>query len=376
MPWTAVLRILDVRSAGEVEIVPQNGNGLQDAGAPELDHASELFARYSGGVYRYCLRRLGSREEAEDALQVTYLNAWRSLKGGFQPNQHQPWLYQIAANVCSTSLRSKLRGKQVELRDPAALDALVAQERIGAEELVGLSEALRDLPARQRRALVLRDWQGLSYREIARELAVSVASVETLLFRGRNRIAAALSNADWKKAASSARALFIWPVVALRTKSAATAGAEQVKIGLVAGGAVAPLIAFGLIQGFLPGQRNQPPEPVRTSPVGQVKGVQTSGSAADEGIRVHRPFSQAGTHAAAAHRPSGDRKHAAPAANGGDRPEPTTDTPAKAGPAAAPTPDAKKIVVCHSTQSKKNPGVTISVSVHAKGHQDDTPGTC
>ena len=356
--------------------MPHNGNGLQDAGVPELDHASELFARYSGGVYRYCLRRLGSREEAEDALQVTYLNAWRSLKGGFQPDQHQPWLYQIAANVCSTSLRSKLGRKQVELGDPAALDALAAQERTGADELVGLSEALRDLPARQRRALVLRDWQGLSYSEIARELAVSVASVETLLFRGRNKIAAALSNGDWRKAASSARALFIWPVAFLRTKSATTAGAEHLKIGAVAGGAVAPLIAFGLIQGFLPGQSNPPSQSGRTSPVAEVKGVQTSGSAADEGSRPHRAFSRAGTHAAGAHRRSGDRKHGAPAAKGGDRHEPTTDTPAKAGPAAAPTPDAKKIVVCHPTHSKKNPGVTISVSPHAKGHRNDTPGSC
>jgi RNA polymerase sigma-70 factor (ECF subfamily) len=355
--------------------VPHNGNGLQDAGVPELDHASELFARHSGGVYRYCLRRLGSREEAEDALQVTYLNAWRSLKGGFQPDQHQPWLYQIAANVCSTSLRSKLGRKQVELGDPAALDALVARERTGADELVGLSEALRDLPARQRRALVLRDWRGLSYSEIARELAVSVASVETLLYRGRNKIAAALSNGDWRKAASSARALFIWPVVFLRTKSATTAGAEHLKIGAVAGGAVAPLIAFGLIQGFLPEQSYPPSQSGRNSPVAQVKGVQTSGSAA-EGSRPHRLFSQAGTHAAAAHRRSGDRKHAAPAAKGGDRPEPTTDTPAKAGPAVAPTPDPKKIVVCHTTHSKKNPGVTISVSAHAKGHRNDTPGAC
>ena len=355
--------------------MPHNGNGLQDAGVPELDHASELFARHSAGVYRYCLRRLGSREEAEDALQVTYLNAWRSLKGGFQPDQHQPWLYQIAANVCSTSLRSKLGRKQVELGDPAALDALAAQERTGADELVGLSEALRDLPARQRRALVLRDWQGLSYSEIARELAVSVASVETLLFRGRNKIAAALSNGDWRKAASSARALFIWPVAFLRTKSATTAGAEHLKIGAVAGGAVAPLIAFGLIQGFLPGQSNPPSQSGRTSPVAEVKGVQTSGSATDEGSRPHRAFSRAGTHAAGAHRRSGDRKHGAPAAKGGDRPEPTTDTPAKAG-AAAPTPDAKKIVVCHPTHSKKNPGVTISVSPHAKGHRNDTPGSC
>jgi RNA polymerase sigma-70 factor (ECF subfamily) len=355
--------------------VPQNGNGLPDAGAPELEHASELFARHSAGVYRYCLRRLGSREEAEDAVQVTYLNAWRSLKGGFQPDQHRPWLYQIAANVCSTSLRSKLGRKQVELRDPAALDSLVAQDRAGADELVGLSEALRDLPTRQRRALVLRDWHGLSYNEIAAELAVSVASVETLLFRGRKKIAAALSNAEWRKAAPSARALLIWPFAFLRTKSAATAGAEHLKLGLVlAGGAVAPLVAFGVIQSFLPGQTNQPPQSARTSPVVEIKGVLASGSAVAESGLLRVARSTAKTHNTRRH--SGAGQHAAAAKSGGRSKSPAA-SPTKVGPPAAPAEKSNKVVLCHKTQSTKNPGVTISVSGNALGGlSKDSPGTC
>jgi RNA polymerase sigma-70 factor (ECF subfamily) len=357
--------------------VPQNGNGLQEAGAPELERASELFARHSAGVYRYCLRRLGSREEAEDALQVTYLNAWRSLKGGFQPDEHRPWLYQIAANVCSTSLRSKLGRKQVELRDPAALDSLVAQDRAAGDELVGLSEALRDLPTRQRRALVLRDWQGLSYNEIAAELAVSVASVETLLFRGRNKIAATLSNADWRKAAPSARALLIWPFAFLRTKPAATAGAEHLKMGLVlAGGAVAPLVTFGLIQGFLPGQSNQPPQSVLTSPIVQVKSAQASGPSVDESSLARVPDLRARTDEAGAPRHSGAGKHAV-SPKGGSQSHPSAAPPTKSGPPDAPAAKSNKVVLCHETHSPKNPGVTISVSGHGtNGHREDSPGAC
>jgi RNA polymerase sigma-70 factor, ECF subfamily len=357
--------------------MPQNGNGLQDARAPELERASELFARHSAGVYRYCLRRLGSREEAEDAVQVTYLNAWRSLKGGFQPDRHGPWLYQIAANVCSTSLRTKLGRKQVELRDPAALDSLVAQDRAGADELVGLSEALRGLPTRQRRALVLRDWHGLSYSEIAAELAISVAAVETLLFRGRKKIATALSNADWKKAAPSARALLIWPFAFLRTKSAATAGAEHLKTGLVlAGGAVAPLVAFGLVQVLLPGHK-QPFQSARSSPVAEVKGAQASGSSVDVGSLPRLAGFTVSAAKAGARRDSGAGQHDAAAKSGG-RSQSSADSPTKADPPPATSQKPAKVVLCHETHSKTYPGVTIGVSGHASdsGLRNDSPGAC
>ena len=85
-------------------------SALEHESTVEADDATELFTRHSPGIYRYCLRRLGSPEEAEDALQLTYLNAWRSLKSGFEPTQRRPWLFGIAANVCSTALRTKLGG--------------------------------------------------------------------------------------------------------------------------------------------------------------------------------------------------------------------------------------------------------------------------
>ena len=82
---------------------------LREAGhadAPEA-RVERLYCDYAGRIYRYCLSRLDSPEEAEDALQATYLNAWRSLNSGVEPLSNRPWLFQIAANVCASMLRTK-----------------------------------------------------------------------------------------------------------------------------------------------------------------------------------------------------------------------------------------------------------------------------
>jgi RNA polymerase sigma-70 factor (ECF subfamily) len=349
-------------------------SALEHERTVEADDATELFTRHSPGIYRYCLRRLGSPEEAEDALQLTYLNAWRSLKSGFEPAQRGPWLFGIAANVCSSALRTKLGGTSLELRDPGTLDELAAHEKAGREELLGLSEALRTLPVRQRRALLLRDWQGLSYREIAAELAVSVASVETLLFRGRKRVAATLATADWKKVAPSVRALLIWPFAFMRTKSLPVGGGEHLKVGIaLAGGSVAPLIAFGVLQGFLPGEQKEA-QAVRHGSVAGVMSAQAAGSWLDEGPLPHASLAIARREKAPAHPVHRPADHES--TDGADPRKPTEGSSGPEAPSAAASP-APKITVCHSTSSAKTPGVTVTVSEDAlKGLQGDSPGPC
>ena len=71
--------------------------------APQL--AEELFNEHHRRIYLYCLRLLGSPEEAEDAVQATYLNACRSLMDGFEPEAAQAWLFKVAHNVCLTRQR-------------------------------------------------------------------------------------------------------------------------------------------------------------------------------------------------------------------------------------------------------------------------------
>ena len=162
--------------------------------------AERLFEQHSGWIYGYCLRQLRSPEEAEDALQATYLNACRSLKGGFVPRADSAWLLRVAHNVCITRLRSSGRRGRLEwAQDSEVLEQTVAAPERRAEELIGLPEALATLPELQRRAILLREWQGLSYREVAADLGLTQSAVETLIFRARRSLATALEYPDARR---------------------------------------------------------------------------------------------------------------------------------------------------------------------------------
>ena len=159
--------------------------------APQL--AEELFNEHHRRIYLYCLRQLGSPEEADDAVQATYLNACRSLKDGFEPEAAQAWLFKVAHNVCLTRQRSAYRRARVERpQDLQAVQDTIAAPEASGDELFGLDEALAGLPEQQRNAILLREWQGLSYREVAAKLGVTQAAVETLIFRARRSLANSL----------------------------------------------------------------------------------------------------------------------------------------------------------------------------------------
>jgi RNA polymerase sigma-70 factor, ECF subfamily len=159
--------------------------------APQL--AEDLFNEHYRPLYRYCLRQLGSPEEAEDAVQATYLNACRSLMTGFEPDAAQAWLFKVAQNVCLTRQRSSFRRARIERpQDLQAVQDTVAAPEAHGDELFGLDEALAGLPEQQRKAILLREWQGLSYREVGAKLGLTQAAVETLIFRARRSLASAL----------------------------------------------------------------------------------------------------------------------------------------------------------------------------------------
>jgi len=176
--------------------------------APEADATRDLYERYARQIFAYCLHQLGNKEEAEDAMQSTFLNAFRGFKRGVDPEFESAWLYKIAQNVCLTRQRSTTRRRRVEM--PGDLDALqdvLPAHAAQSDELIGLPEALGGMPEQQRRALLLREWQGLSYKEIAEELDLSQAAVETLLFRARRSLATGLTEqARGKSALGKGRA--------------------------------------------------------------------------------------------------------------------------------------------------------------------------
>jgi RNA polymerase sigma factor (sigma-70 family) len=156
----------------------------------------DLYSQYSKQIYSYCLHKLRSREEAEDAVQTTFMNAFRSLQRGATTQFEQAWLFKIAQNVCFA--RQSSSSKRLRLEAPNDFEVLqeIVPAREGEQplELMGLEEALERMPENQRRAILLREWQGLSYREIGAELDLSQASVEMLIFRARRALAGALES--------------------------------------------------------------------------------------------------------------------------------------------------------------------------------------
>jgi RNA polymerase sigma factor (sigma-70 family) len=175
------------------------------AASPQpVAEAHSLFERYREPVYRYCLNRLRSHEEAEDALQNTFLRAYAALMRGVQPDHEAAWLYTIAHNVCLSRRAAAARRSRVEtVRDVTLLaDTVAAPQR--EDDAMPFRDGLASLTPRLRRALLLREWQGLSYQEIADELGTTVSAVETLIFRARRQLAQALGDATRPQLAAAA----------------------------------------------------------------------------------------------------------------------------------------------------------------------------
>jgi RNA polymerase sigma factor (sigma-70 family) len=182
--------------------VPSIGRAVrvERASAPEGDLTRALYEEYANQIFRYCLHQLGSREEAEDAVQSTFLNAFRGIKRGIVPELESAWLFKIAHNVCLSRRRSTWRRGRIEsTADFEVVEELTPAPSRRADELMGLQDVLEGMPESQRRAILLREWQGLSYREIADELDLSQGAVETLIFRARRALAAGLEEPPQRK---------------------------------------------------------------------------------------------------------------------------------------------------------------------------------
>jgi RNA polymerase sigma factor (sigma-70 family) len=163
----------------------------------EATAVERLYERHSRRIFSFCLYHLRKRDAAEDAVQTTFMYALGALRRGVTPEAEAAWLLKIAHNVCLTRFDADRRRGKIEVaRDPQVLAELAPARAPEDGELLRVGEALARLPERQRRAILLREWQGLSYAEIAVELSLSEAAVETLLFRARRALARELLGAD------------------------------------------------------------------------------------------------------------------------------------------------------------------------------------
>ena len=204
----------------------------QDPAAAEATR--QLFEKHRQRIFAYCLGQLGNRCDAEDAVQTTFLYAFSCLERGVTPEAELAWLFKIALNVCRTRRRTLGRRRRIEA--PTDFDtceyALAGPER-GENELLGLSSALAAMPPNQRNALLLREWQGLTYAEIAEKLTLSQSAVETLLFRARRTLATQLSHVPQRVAVM----LNVPVILRLARRLLSNAGALKTTAAVVAVGA-------------------------------------------------------------------------------------------------------------------------------------------
>ena len=151
----------------------------------------ELYRVHVGDVYRYTYAVLGNHADAEDVTQTTFVNALRALERGETPEDPSRWLTVIAHNLVRQRWRqAAARPTLVELET----DVPDAEEDEEAFELEELVRALQRIPETQREAIVMRELEGRSYREIATVMALSTSALETLLFRARRSLAEELEN--------------------------------------------------------------------------------------------------------------------------------------------------------------------------------------
>lgn len=162
----------------------------------------ELFARFQKPLFNFFYRMVGRRETAEDLVQDTFLKLCRfgnSFRGS--DAKFTTWLYSVAGNQCRDYLRHTARRPESPLGDlednhsengidpaPAAGDSPVEEYLMRMELRAALKTAIKSLPEKERIAIVLREYHGLEYKEIADVLGCPIGSVKVLIFRARQRL--------------------------------------------------------------------------------------------------------------------------------------------------------------------------------------------
>ncbi len=155
---------------------------LVEKAKQNMDAFLELYDRNVTGLYRYAFYQTGNRDEAEDIVSQTFLQAREHLHRYEQrgiPFSH--WLYRIASNLISRSQRRRQREMPLAAE---TLEVAAAGEDPGSvTERIDLGVLVRTLPERQQQALTLRYIQDLSLRDVAQIMDLSEGAVKQLAFR-------------------------------------------------------------------------------------------------------------------------------------------------------------------------------------------------
>ncbi len=192
-----VAQLADTRGMEAVVLRPRFGRRRSAGGRSEGellarvrdgdDTAFEaLYDAYHRRLLTFCQHMLGSREEAEDVLQHTFMAAYRSLRAGYEVVDLKPWLYTIARNRCLSVMRT--RHEEVELDEGAPASEGLAAEVDRRADLRMLVRDVQRLPPDQRAALVLFEVGDHSHTEIAAVLGVRREKVKALVFQAREAL--------------------------------------------------------------------------------------------------------------------------------------------------------------------------------------------
>lgn len=183
--------MVDVSEASDTELV---GRVL----AGERDAYAGLVARYRDRLGRYAVRMLGNRPDAEDALQETFVRAYRSLGRCTDPERFGAWVFGILVNRCRTLGAQRARRERVHVADESALSRAATgddpAERQALREAIGA--AMERLAPALREAFLLKFVEDLSYEEMAAMTGASIPALKMRVSRARAELRRILSEAD------------------------------------------------------------------------------------------------------------------------------------------------------------------------------------
>jgi RNA polymerase sigma-70 factor (ECF subfamily) len=170
----------------------------------DLDSFNQLVLRWERPIYALAYRVIGREEDARDVAQETFLRAFRALKGFKGQAKFSSWLYRITLNLCRDWMRRERRTpvsqapEGVDIIEMAgegtpseSIEDLVGRHELG--RAVGKAMAL--LPEEQRTAIILKEYHGLTFQEIADLLDCPLSTVKTRLYQGLSVLRKHLSDA-------------------------------------------------------------------------------------------------------------------------------------------------------------------------------------
>ena len=142
----------------------------------DTESFNQLVKRWERPIFALAYRTLGREEDARDVTQETFLRAFRAL-GGFKGDaKFSSWLYRIALNLCRDWMRKDRRAPLVPVPEGVEVEQLAAERQptdtvedlaARAELSRGVAAAMEKLPAEQRQAIILKEYHGLTFQEIA-----------------------------------------------------------------------------------------------------------------------------------------------------------------------------------------------------------------